>query len=419
RHDRRFLQWDRRIGELQHHVRLERRLRDYGAVDLTIEDTTLTVDERADLGPLWRWKMSGLGIQRTITVPGAASGLGVDDYRLRNQLTRPVGDNDQLDVQYQVAAVRPERSESSLAHDLRLFYRWRPRPAFELAPFAQYFRRALDGRQVESPRIGLSVTWRNSLGTLDLLSTGQASYGRSTSDVESESIDQDQIAFGGSLTLSHGEPRRLRQELELEVSRDDFRVESEPLVDVPEFGLPVPGALVQDSERARLTLERRGEALSFTAWTELRRRDIRADFEERNFESESLSYTLQLGGQRWSILGNAGELMTRRQDGEEQTVDFLGASASWRPFRSLELFGSYRTDTRELVLAPDVDGERWQAGLRFHLGRLSFDGVLFDTTETLMDGPERHNSGFRFSVTRRFAGWLPIVTGPERRGVIR
>jgi hypothetical protein len=349
--------------------------------------------------------------------------LGVDDYRVRNQLTRPVRETDRLDLQYQIAAVLPERSDDTLGHDLRLFYRWRPRPAVEVAPFVQYFQRRLDGRKVVSPRIGLSTTWRGALGTLDVLATGQASVGRTTTDLpasaNTDEIGEDRVALGASLTLSHGSQERLRKKLELDATRDDFRVESSPVVDVPELGLPLPGSVTQDMERARFTLEHRRRSFSITGWTEWQRRDLQGDLTGRDFESENLSATLQLGTRRWSLLGNVGELMTRRSGVGDQTVDFVGGSLSWRPFRGLELHGSYRVDTRALLLAPDVDGERWQAGARFHLGRLSFEGVAFETTESLMQGPERRNSGFRFSITRRFAGWLPIVTAPERRGVIR
>jgi|GEM_PF-1460612 len=420
RRDRQFLDWNRRFGALQHHMRLEHRLRNYAAVALEIEDTTLTIDDHAELGGVWNWTMSGLGIQRTITVPQATTGFGVDDYRVRNQASRPVRKDDLLDIQYQVAAVRPELGDDSLGHDLRLFYRWRPRPVFELAPFVQYFRQAFDSRTVTSPRAGVAATWRGPVRMIKVLATVQASFGRTSTNLDSGAkVKQNEAAFGGNLNLSHGSPQRLRQELELELSRNDLRVDSAPVVDVPEFGLPLAGVLDQSSERIRLTLEHRRQALSLTGWTEWQRREIRGDFSERAFDSDNLSATLQLSGRTWSILGNAGRIMTRREKIGDQTVDFVGGSVSWRPFRALEIYGGYRTDTRELFLVPNVNGERWQAGARFHLGQLSFEGLIFSTSETLMDGPDRRNSGFRFAITRRFAGWLPIVTAPERRGVIR
>lgn len=420
RRDRQFVDWNRRFGEFQHHLRIEHRLRDYGAVDLEIEDTTLTFDERANLGEAWRWTLSALGIQRTITVPDAASGFGVDDYRVRNQLTRPVRETDRIDFQYQVAAVRPELGDDSLGHDLRLFYRWRPRETLELAPFVQYYRQEFDSRTVTAPRTGLAATWRGSLLRVDMVTTAQVSAGRTSTDFQGAgTIDQDEIGLSTSVTLSHGEAARLRQELELEVTRDDLSIGDAPLLDVPEFGLPIAGGLVQSSRRARFTLEHRHGTFSVGGWTEWQLREITGDDLDRNFESENLSVTLQASGRTWSILANTGQLMNRRDETGDQTVDFAGGSISWRPWRFLEIYGSYRSDTRELTLAPDVDGDRWQAGTRFHLGQLSFEGLVFNTTENLMGGPERVNSGFRFTITRRFAGWLPIVTAPERRGVIR
>ena len=105
--------------------------------------------------------------------------------------------------------------------------------------------------------------------------------------------------------------------------------------------------------------------------------------------------------------------------GGDQEVRFTGAGARWRPWRYVHLNGSYREDQREFVLAPDIDGDRAELGLELRVGQVQLLASLFETRERLMDGSERTNRGLRWSIGRRLAGWLPIVTGTQRRGTIR
>ena len=53
------------------------------------------------------------------------------------------------------------------------------------------------------------------------------------------------------------------------------------------------------------------------------------------------------------------------------------------------------------------------------MGKLWIRGEAFQYTEYPDDGAVRRNRGIFWSVRRGFGGWLPIVTGPQRRGVIR
>jgi hypothetical protein len=66
-----------------------------------------------------------------------------------------------------------------------------------------------------------------------------------------------------------------------------------------------------------------------------------------------------------------------------------------------------------------VDADRIEAILEFTLGRIVLRAQVYETTERFQTGGERTNRGLMWTVIHRFEGWLPIVTGPERRGVIR
>ncbi|NIM63429.1 MAG: hypothetical protein GTO30_17850, partial [Acidobacteria bacterium] len=74
---------------------------------------------------------------------------------------------------------------------------------------------------------------------------------------------------------------------------------------------------------------------------------------------------------------------------------------------------------RNLVAAPDIDGNRYEAGVTFRFGQLVLDGYAYESNERLDGGSERTHRGMIWSFSTRFAGALPIVTGTKRRGVVR
>ena len=98
---------------------------------------------------------------------------------------------------------------------------------------------------------------------------------------------------------------------------------------------------------------------------------------------------------------------------------FWAATLTLRPARRLSLAASYRADLRSLALAPDVDAERVEASADLAVGAFVLTGQGFQTTETPQDGPERRNRGVVVTLSRRFGGWLPVVTGLPDGGVIR
>jgi hypothetical protein len=83
------------------------------------------------------------------------------------------------------------------------------------------------------------------------------------------------------------------------------------------------------------------------------------------------------------------------------------------------LRASYRADERQVDLGPDIDSERYEAGFDLRFGAFLLQAQAFETQEKLLGGMERSNRGVRWSLSRRFAGWLPVVTGLARRGAIR
>ena len=57
--------------------------------------------------------------------------------------------------------------------------------------------------------------------------------------------------------------------------------------------------------------------------------------------------------------------------------------------------------------------------IHWEVGLLEVDAWYFDSSERIDALPETRRRGFRWTVRRRFGGWLPVKTGLSRRGVIR
>ncbi|HSG69340.1 MAG TPA: hypothetical protein VLA12_02940, partial [Planctomycetaceae bacterium] len=85
----------------------------------------------------------------------------------------------------------------------------------------------------------------------------------------------------------------------------------------------------------------------------------------------------------------------------------------------LSVNASYHHTNQDIDLAPDVTLDRIEAGVEFEIGLFRIAGSVFRTSELRQGGLEYDSTGFRAAIRRNFGGWLPIVSAPERRGVVR
>jgi len=295
----------------------------------------------------------------------------------------------------------------------------RPKQGLEIAPFGQYAERSSDSLEVRSPRIGVALSWSRQAGVLDTLLSVRGSYGVVDQSDATQSEEETQKAFGVSGSLGHGQGKGLRKEIEFEAARNELRFDRNPIIDLPDLGLPVSGLGTEDFYRARFGLSHGWDSRSLGGWGEWNRRESSDGVQIFDFESDTYTVTLQHAAPRYEIQASAGETNVEQGSLDAQEVSYQGATATWRPWRFLRLWGSYRSDTRELTLTPDIDGERIQTGLTLRIGQMAVDVSAFRTEQRPTGGPDRINEGTSWSVSRRFAGWLPIVTGSKRRGVIR
>lgn len=417
-HDVEFADWTRPGQRLKHHARLERRSRNLGYLDLDIDDLTLELDERGEPAAGWQWEMNGLGVQRDLRYPEGQE-LSVDTYRVRNRLTRQVRERDLLDGQYTAGFFRTGEGPATRSHDLSVTYRWRIRTGVELAPFLQYGRQEADGLSVESPQAGISGSWSTRTRSLDSVLSGRAGYGLLERRLDGRPRDETNLAFSLSGTLGHGDARKLRTEIEAEVARDELRFSQQPLLEFPDLALPRSGVGTEDFGRGRLSFRHQARRQTISAYGEWSRREASGNPGTPDFTLEGLTGSFQLSGGRFGLQANVGETSVSQSALPDQTVEFWAATARARLWRSLSLFASYRADTRHLPGVADLDGERYEVGGTWQLGQIFLDARMFESSQMLLGGPERTTRGFQWTVSRRFAGWLPFATGTQRRGVIR
>lgn len=418
--DFQFIDWGRAGKRFQHRARLERRSRSFGTVDLEIDEWTLNFGERGEIAPSWQWQLNGFGFARQLTLADG-SRLDSDSFRVSNQVTHPVRGRDLFEIQQRLGLFRIGEASTD-SQQLAVFYRWRPSDGVEVAPFTRFTHQSSRVGSLASPEAGVSASWSHQTSTLGTQLRGRASYGTLQRTGEGVSRDETELTVAVGGNLSHGRMRGLRKELELEVRRNELRVEGETFTDLPDLGLARSALGTEDAVRGRVTLSHRWRTRGVEAYGEWNRRETANVQALGDFETETLSANLGFFATRFSLRATTGQTRVFQEvlgEAAEQEVSFLSVAGRWRPHRVVSLRGSWRTDTRRLPLVADLDGERFEAAARLQFGQIFLEGTYFETTQELFGGPQRINRGVTWTVTRRFAGWLPIVSSVERRGVIR
>ncbi len=416
---RQFVDWARPGDTSRHRIRLERRYHEFGTVDLNTDDLTLRIEERRWLTPLWRWELNGDGISRE-TSSATWSDLTVNDYRLANRFKGDVRQRDVLDIILALGLTENSLAPSTDAQRGAVFYRWRKFQAWEIAPFVQYDRQSQDDRSLSSPRAGLSASWSGGKPGFDTQVTARTSFGTIRDQDAGSSVSDRRLAYGMTASFAHGDPGVLRKSAELEWSFNEFRVRRERVVGLPDLGLSGTSLGSDDFYRARFDLSRAFDSRSIRGWGEWSRQSGTRDVFGSGQERETWR-----GGAQWSVRdfnlqGDAGRtIIDPTVLSAEQRIRFATLLATWRPLRYLSFQGMYRLDQRRLDTFSDIDGTNVEAKMILQFGLLSLDTSISERTENPVNGDTRRNRTVRWALTSRFGGWLPVVTGTRRRGVIR
>lgn len=416
--DRQYLEWSRGSANTQHYVRLDRVLRQYGAIGFEIEDFTLNLNERFEPAATWNYQLTGTGISRSV-VQSVGDQRDSDSFRLRNRLFHPVRQRDLVELNYNLDLFRVESGSTSQGHDGLLLYRWRPGRSWELAPFAEYIYQRGDELTLRSPRLGLSLTWTRAMRSWDTTWTSRASYGQVELTDAEQSADDSDLTLYLTGTVGHGSSDAFRQEWEVELSRNELRIRREPIIGLPELGPELFTLGTEDFARSRLTLSHGLGRRWIRAWGEWILRQATGFATRSDFDAETLTATLRIGGPRFDFGSSLGQTSATQEITGDQEVDSLSVTLGIRPLRALELRAGYRSDMRTLLLAPDVDTQRYDLLVTLRVLGFILEGQAFESSERILEGIERTNRGVIWSISRRFAGWLPIVTGTGPRGEIR
>lgn len=417
-HQREFYDWTRSTGRFSHHLRLEHRYRDIGTVDVKYDEFRVNFDERGDFTPTWHWTLSGSGVRQESETFGLVVQT-VDNYQLRNRVVHDVRDRDLLFIDYEFGLHDVDTGASTESHGLAASYRWRPSPRWQFGPLATYAMISSDVQETRSSRAGLVVGWDQDGPTWNSRFTARGSYGALKREVAG--MTQDESQFAGSFigAVGHGTLDGLRKELEVEVTRNRLRITQAAPILPPGLGLPLPGLGTENVQRARLTLGHRWDAQSFNAWGDWTHRESAPLSFGQVLTTDTLTATVQYTARRFDIKANVADSDLEESSGGGQSIRTLGVLASWRPWRSVLLRGSYRLDDRTIRLAPDIDSTQIEAGIRWQIGDFYLDTGYLEIDQRILGGPETTLRTVTWKITRRFGGRLPVVTGPQRRGVIR
>lgn len=417
--ERQFYDWSGNGEDRQRHLRLERSFEEFGLVDFNLETLTLNVDQRQQLTPSWRWNLTGVALRRNVQV-GGGEAVGIDSARLHSAWVHgSEGGGDLLTLIYDGGLAGGTEAGTVQSHTATARYLWRRRKGWELTPFARLGYQQGPAETLQSPQLGLAANWQRTGRRLDLSVTPTASYLQLNRSGSRSSGTDSRLALSVESSLGHGDEGSLRQEIEISVAHNELRLAGETLTGLPDLGVQQSGTGTQDFYRGRLTLRRRWGRLLAVTYGEWSRREGARDGSGSDFELELLTYNLQLTAQRFGLLATSGDTRLLEERTGEQSIRFYSLSAAYRPVRLLSLRGSYRTDDRQVRLGPDIEGDRSEAGFELFFGAFVLQGQYFESNERLLGGSERMNRGFTVNLSRRLAGWLPFVTGTQRRGVIR
>ena len=405
-------------GNFNHHLRLEHRYRDIGTVDVNYDDFRVNFDERGDLTPTWHWTLSGSGIRQESESFGLPT-QRVDDYQLRTRVRHDVRDLDQIDMTYEFGFNELATRGATQSHAASATYKWRPNLMWHFGPTVSYALISSEILETRAPRAGVVVGWDKAAGGWGSSIIARGSYG--ALEREAGGMTQDESQFAGSFiaNVGHGSMEDLRKEIEVQVNRNRLQITQPGPILPPGLGFPLPGLGVEDLWRARVTLGHRWDSQFLNAWGDWTRRQTDPLANDELLTIDTLTATVQYGAHRFDLKMNVADSDVEETSQGEQSIRSAGLLASWRPWRSVSLRGSYRRDERMVALAPNIDGTQLEGGVRWQIGQFYLDVSYLEVNQEFSGGPETTLRSVAWRLSRRFGGWLPIVTGPKRRGVIR
>ncbi|MEO6486322.1 MAG: hypothetical protein ABIO78_00100, partial [Thermoanaerobaculia bacterium] len=350
----------------KHHARLDYSNRDYGALDYQLEDTTLSLTEWGPLTSTWNWNLSGTMLRRNLQYDGAAA-YAADIGQLQNQFVRPGKGGRSLVISQTSGFSSDGTGYGSQSHLVLARLQQPLGPRFFLTPFAGFGTQIAGDLRVQVPQAGVSASWSGAAGPVAIAASGTVSYLSLTSSDQSLTPNSTGLATGGGFSLSHSGASGFAKLFEVSVNNNQFRSSGEVVDGIPGSG-GISGTGTEDRTSARMTLSRQRNQFGASLWGQWETRQSSGQAVVNPYSSTVLTGSLQVNGPRFNA--QAGWGATTLETSLSQKVNYVAGGASYRPWYFLQLEASYRTDTRVLALAPDVNGTRWEGGAAFQLGLL-------------------------------------------------
>lgn len=409
---RAFFDWSGSGARVTHHLRLDHESRAYGFLGWAYRDTTGSWNAHGNLSPQTRWDSSVTALRRSFGKLGGA----YSQAAVRQSVIHDRSKNTTLSLGYSGGFAQSEGGTSSTTHDAT--FRWQRtnlRGLVVSLDMGAGWQEA-GHRTLQAPRLGVtaSYTWQGRLADAGV--TVASSRGQLVVRDEGQSRSASFSALAAGLSLGLGNAQTLRGELELSWAKNQLRQAGEEL-----GPRPAPEALLalgtEDTTRARMALRRAFDGVQLAASSDWWRRQATETFALPRFESTNLTHTFQANLRSATLalnLGSSEYLGTVRQE-----IVYRAGSLSFRPFRFLSVSASQRADRRRLPGEPWLDVRRRELTLTSWLGAYQINVQAYWVEDRFNHGRPREDQGVTWSISRSLGGFLPIVTAPERRGVIK
>lgn len=398
-----------------------------GTTDFEREGLNALLRDNGQFGGGWLWRLTATAIDvkndysdRTLQ-QGQARGVG--------SLTRKFENNSVLRFSSSGGSSSTEFSDNPAGSSDKLdwtgqaSYLMRIKPNLDLGPFLGYFALWGDDFTTTRPDLGLTTNWRKTWSSWSSVLSGSFSYGttRFRSDVISGN-DEGSLRFFVSETISH-KPKKVTRQLLIQAGHNESTLTADDGEELPgfEFGRVVglsdsiftQAAVISPLGKGTFTargevgwVQSRGELFGETASSTIFRANIL-------HESRAWYFRLFSGYREFD-----SEVRDTRGSG------FISAQGNWRPWQFLTLNASFNLTRQFPELGPDIDSAQTYLSLSFRMGQLSFEISGTETWQELLlnslDGPtDRRNRWISISISRSLGSWLPIISAPQRKGIVR
>lgn len=415
--------WNRKLGPVSNSFQLENLDFTSGPREYQYEDWTARLNQSAVFNARWSWGLNGSLFRRDYNSETQSDNRS-QNFRVYNRFTRNSQDQSSLELRH--TFFRTEAPGFTFGVDQRdtqnlsAYYNYAAGDSLTVAPFASYSSESSDRSQLDAPQGGFQVLWQPSRDKWSAGLSATASVGTIRGEYDQVYSRENTLTYGAHASFTHGKALHgWRKELVIDANYNDLIMLRESLPEFPDVILPINGVGGTDSLRSRITLSHAWDSRQITAYGEWSQDEFEAAESDDWRRTTRMTGSFQFSHPAFSATGQVLHFQSTPGMGMQQEATGLSANGRWNILRNLALRATYRYDMRRLPLSPDIDTDRYEVGVEYRLGQFLITARVYEFTERPEVGSQRSQTGITWSIGRRFAGPLPILTGARRRGTIR